>query len=224
MEVVLTGNELVELVSRQLKSSFILSNEEADCLHSVIDAVIQRCSICFSKCRNKYYSKDEKTIFNPFHSGQYTIFLYWLSRTIFLNYRDRCSSLCDRIYYLNRMLNGIDLFYEIDMPNYFMLEHPLGSVLGRAVYANGFTFSQQCTVGGSKGIYPVLGTNVILFSGAKVLGNSRIGNNVLISANTYVLDLEIPDYSLIFGRPRDYVIKSIDEEYFSDFRSFDLLD
>lgn len=224
MENVPTKDELLELVSRQLKNIFTLSGDEVDCLHSVIDAAVQRCYKCFSKCRNKYYSKNGKVFFNPYHSGQYTIFLYWLSRTIFLNHRNKHSSLCDRIYYLNKMLNGIDLFYEVEMPDYFMLDHPLGSVLGKAVYANGFSFSHQCTVGNNKGIYPVFGTNVRLFSGAKVLGNCRIGSNVLISANTYVLDLDIPDYSLIFGMPRDYVIKSIDEKYFSDFRSFDLLD
>ena len=142
---------------------------------------------------------------------------------MFLSHKDKHLSLCDRIYYLNRMLNGVDLFYEVDMPTYFMLDHPLGSVMGRAVYADGFSFSQQCTVGSNKGIYPVLGKNVTLFSGAKVLGNSTLGSNVIVSANTYILDLEVPDYSLVFGRPRDYVIRKIDEEQFTDFKSFDLI-
>ena len=55
-----------------------------------------------------------------------------------------------------------------------------------------------------------------------MLGNCSIGSNVLVSANTYLLDIDIPDFSLVFGRPRDYVVKSIGEEYFQQFSQIDL--
>jgi serine acetyltransferase len=48
------------------------------------------------------------------------------------------------------------------------------------------------------GNQPVLGRGVVLFPGAKVLGNTRIGNNVFITANTVVQNMEIPDNSVVF--------------------------
>lgn len=40
--------------------------------------VISRCEYCFSRTKNKYYSCDGETYFNPYQSAQYTIFLYFL--------------------------------------------------------------------------------------------------------------------------------------------------
>lgn len=48
-------------------------------------------------------------------------------------------------------MNGVDLFYAIELPQKFGAEHPLGSVMGRAKYSEGFFFYQGCTVGGTVG-------------------------------------------------------------------------
>ena len=222
MSLSISRNELLGLVIRQLDSLFTCSAQDTSCLDEYLDQVIARCLDQFSRITNKYYSRDEKVFFNAFHSGQYSIFLYWLSRYIFQEKGERHRSLCDRLFYLNKTLNSLDLYYEIEMPPYFLLDHPLGSVMGRAGYKNGFVFSQQCTVGGNKSIYPIFGENVILFSGANVLGKCSIGSNVLISANTCVIDIDIPDFSIVYGRPRDYVVKSIGDEYFQQFNPFNL--
>ena len=47
-------------------------------------------------------------------------------------------------------MNGVDLFYAIELPPVFGAEHPLGSVMGRAKYGEGFFFYQGCTVGGTR--------------------------------------------------------------------------
>ena len=48
-------------------------------------------------------------------------------------------------------MNSVDLFYAIELPQKFGAEHPLGSVMGRAKYGDGFFFYQGCTVGGTDG-------------------------------------------------------------------------
>lgn len=53
--------------------------------------------------------------------------------------------LADKIYYLNKMMNSVDLFYEIELPMHFGLEHPLGTIMGRAKFGDYFYFYQQCT-------------------------------------------------------------------------------
>lgn len=52
----------------------------------------------------------------------------------------------EKIYYLNKALNGIDIFYDINMPNIWRTEHPIGAVMGRAKYGDRFFFYQGCVV------------------------------------------------------------------------------
>lgn len=105
------------------------------------------------------------------------------------------------------MQASADIYYEVEMPEYFFVEHPLGTVVGRAQIGNGLVLYQGCTIGGNGGSYPVIGENVFLFSNAKILGKSHIGNNVLVGANTYIKDTDIPDNSLVFGQYPNLVIK-----------------
>jgi serine O-acetyltransferase len=123
-------------------------------------------------------------------------------------------SLADRVYYLNKALNGVDLYHEVELPEIFGLDHPLGSVMGRARYSDFFFFSQSCTVGNSRGTYPQFGEEVLMLSGAKVLGNCDIGSHVILSANSYVKDTNIPSCSIVFGSSPDLVIKQKPLEYF----------
>jgi serine O-acetyltransferase len=113
-------------------------------------------------------------------------------------------------------LNHLDLFYEVNLPKVFFLDHPVCSVIGRAVYGELFSFSQNCTVGNNKGVYPTIGRNVRMASGSKVLGDCRIGDNVIISANAYVKDTDIPSCSLVFGSSPNLVLKSRSESYFNE--------
>lgn len=62
---------------------------------------------------NKYYSLKGETYFNPFQSAQYTIFLYYFSNQIFRI--GICRLLADKLYYLNKIMNACDLFYEIEL-------------------------------------------------------------------------------------------------------------
>jgi serine O-acetyltransferase len=117
------------------------------------------------------------------------------------------THLADKLYYLNKIMHACDIYHEVVLPENFFLEHPVGTVLGRAKYGNKFFAMQNCTVGGNKGKYPVIGENVKLYSGAKILGNSRIGNNVSISANTYVKDTDIPDNVTVFGSWPNLILK-----------------
>ena len=148
--------------------------------------------------------------FNPYHSVQYMIFLYYLSHEIYANTQN--TILCDKIYYLNKIMNSVDLFYAIELPQKFGAEHPLGSVMGRAKYGEGFFFYQGCTVGGTYGkngeiYYPVLGENVQMFANSSILGRCNVGNNVKIGAGTLIKNEDIPSDSIVFGQSPHLIIK-----------------
>ena len=196
---------LIDLLSKQL-AFFLVKKGEIEVIKSVFNDVIKRLNICFAANKNKYYSKNGLPYFNPFHSGQYCIFLYYLSNTIYINDVSN-KTLCDKIYFLNRMLNCCDLFYEVNLPDVFMVDHPLGSVIGRGEIGNYFEFSQGCTIGNNKGIYPKLGENVTMLSNSKIIGKSKIGNNVIIAANTFIKDQNVPNNSIVFGSSPNLIFK-----------------
>ncbi|SDT95337.1 LbetaH domain-containing protein [Halopseudomonas salegens] len=198
---------LQKLVAHQIHNLFFLSATESAALDRVLPAVLQKTEVCFRGSSNKYYTKDGQTFFSVYHSGQYCIFLYFLAREVFLD-RSASRDLADKVYYLNKALNSLDLYYEVEMPPVFHLDHPLGAVLGRAVYGMNFTFSQQCTVGNNKGVYPCIGDNVQMLSGSKILGHCHIGDNVVLAANAYVKDTDIPPDSIVFGSSPDLTIKA----------------
>ena len=114
--------------------------------------------------------------FDPLNVTQYTMFLYEMSRLIILN---GCNELSDKIYGILKMISSADIFYGVDLPDIYFFDHPQGSVIGRAEYNDYFTFSQGCTVGNNKGVYPSFEEHVTLFSGAKILGNCHVGNHVI---------------------------------------------
>lgn len=213
-------SDLLSLLARQIDNFFALGAGEKDLLAAVLPEALEKVEHCFARIDNKYYRRPDGLYFSPFHSGQYTVFLYIVARTLFERHPAR-TVLADKVYYLNKCMNGLDLFYEVKMPPVFFLDHPLGTVLGRGTFGNYFSFFQNCTVGGNKDVYPTIGENVQLLSGSKVVGRSRIGDNVIISANSYVKDTDIPPCSLVFGNSPNLVIKPRDPAYFRQNFLFD---
>lgn len=165
---------------------------------------------CFSFLKNKYFNRNGKAYFSPLQTSQYTIFLYYLSRA--LKNIAKNEELASGVYALNKMLHSVDLFYEVELPDVFYLDHPLGSVIGRGSFSNFFQFRQNCTVGNNRGIFPVFGINVQLWSGVTIVGNCKIGDHVIFSSGTYVKDQDIPPFSIVFGRSPNLVIKPLDPE------------
>ena len=202
----ISKKQLIELLVNQLSGFFPLDEKEIKILEYNTDTVLERCLNCFNEIDNKYFRKNGQVIFSPYHSGQYLIYLYYFSNT--------CSNsgykeLADKLYYLNKILNSCDIYHELNLPKVFFLEHPVGSVFGRAKYGNNFMAFQSCTVGGNKDSYPDLGANFKMYSGSKILGNCIVGDNVTLAANTYVKDTNIPSNTLVFGMSPNLIIKHL---------------
>lgn len=103
------------------------------------------------------------------------------------------------IYRNARREFGCDLYYEVELPEHMRLVHPLGTVLGRATYGDYLVAYNNVSVGSDVDRnYPTLGEGVVLFGGARVLGNTRVGNNVWITANTVVQNVVVPDNVVVF--------------------------
>jgi serine O-acetyltransferase len=220
MHISISIEQLTELVVRQLNNLFGLGKEETELLTGSMAETVKKVEYCFSFNTTRYYRKGTDVFFNPFQAAQYTIFLYFLGRILFE--KNGNSILADKVYYLNRALNGVDLYYEVKLPEVFGLDHPLGSVIGRGRFSNFFHFSQGCTVGNNHGVYPSFAENVIMLAGSTVIGKSHIGDKCIISANTYIKEQDIPGNSVVFGVSPNLVIKKIDDSYFLKYSNFSL--
>lgn len=165
-----------------------------------LEAAYKRALYCFSRNTNKF----KKGTIDVHHTGQYAILLCYLARVAF-EAGDRETA--DRVYALNKALHGFDIFYEVELPNVFFMEHPVGTVLGRAKYSDRLFLGQNVTVGGNKGCYPTIGENVCLHAGCMVVGDSHLGNNIEVSAQAFIRDEVIPDNCLVFGKSPNLVIK-----------------
>lgn len=202
--------DILKLVLHQLDNMFMLNGEERIELEEAFPEVLDKLKYCFDKTVNKYYQKQlggvKYAYFNPFHSCQYTIFLYFFSKVVSVNSQN--TLLADKLYYLNKMLNGCDLFYQIDLPSFWGCEHPCGSIMGRAQYGEGFYFYQCCTVGGNHNLYPVIGNNVCMYAHSQIIGNCHIGDNVKVGAGCLIKDQDVTANSLVFGQSPHLIIKS----------------
>lgn len=166
------------------------------------------------ECYRKTVTKtNDQYITNIYYNSKYwSIFLYYLSHKMFLEgNRDEA----DCVYYLNKVMNSVDWYYEIELPKHFMVEHPLGSVLGRAKYGDYLFIYQGVTIGGNYNRegelrYPIIGNNVLLYADSTVLGNSVIGDNVIVSGGSYIKNENIPSNSIVFGRTPNVKVKNMD--------------
>lgn len=194
------------LLLRQIRSLFGLRPRERRAISQAVGQALEDLETCFAPNCNKYFRTDEQVVFDCSHTVQYCIFLYKVSRRLSLTAGGDLSG-ANKVYALNKALHGVDIYHEVILPEVFTCDHPVGSVLGRARYGERFSFSQHCTVGGNKGKYPNIGSNVRLLVGATVIGDSSIGDNVIISANSFVKDSVVPSDSLVFGNSPELVIK-----------------
>jgi serine O-acetyltransferase len=83
----------------------------------------------------------------------------------------------------------------------FVLIHSQGVVINTAVRGGcRIRIEHQVTIGAEKGRAPVLGDDIFIGAGAKVIGGGRIGNGVKIGANAVVVD-SAPDGATMVGIP-----------------------
>ena len=107
--------------------------------------------------------------------------------------------------HLARIATGIEIHPAAVIGRRVFIDHGCGVVIGEtAEVGDDCTIYQGVTLGGTgkdKGKrHPTLGNNVMVGSGAKVLGPITIGDNVRIAAGAVVLDA-IPENSTAVGVP-----------------------
>jgi len=114
------------------------------------------------------------------------------------------------LYRRARNLYGIELPYTAQIGQGVIIEHQHGVVIhGNAVIGNNCIIRQGVTIGNRymdrPTEAPVMGDNVNIGAGAKLLGNITIGDNVNIGANAVVIN-SFPANNIVVGIPAKSLI------------------
>ena len=109
------------------------------------------------------------------------------------------------VSHIGRMLTGIEIHPAAKIGKRLFIDHGMGVVIGEtAEIGDDVTLYHGVTLGGvsiEKGKrHPTIGNNVVIGSGAKVLGSFRVGDNSNIGSNAVVLR-EVPDNCTVVGNP-----------------------
>lgn len=136
------------------------------------------------------------------YSGLHAIMLH---RPAHFLYRHKWFFLARLFSQFARFLTGIEIHPGAKIGKGVFIDHGSGVVIGETTeIGDGCTIYQGATLGGTgkeKGKrHPTLGKNVLVGSGAKILGPFKVGDNSKIAANAVVLE-EIPPNSTAVGVP-----------------------
>ena len=127
---------------------------------------------------------------------------------------------------LNRFITGIEIHPGAKIGKGFFIDHGMGVVIGETTeIGDNVTLYQGVTLGGTgkeKGKrHPTLGNNIVVGTGAKVLGPVKIGDNVKIGAGAVVLK-DVPPGSTVVGIPGKAVVRERINFSETDFTKVDL--
>jgi len=113
---------------------------------------------------------------------------------------------------ISKFFNGCVIGRGAEFGPGFVLMHPIGVVINGGVKGgNNVVIESGVVIGAARNGFPVqvpvLGNNVFIGAGAKILGGIRIGNNVKIGANAVVVK-DVPDNVTAAGIPARIISQS----------------
>ena len=206
----LNKNELKSYIGAQLEHFFPdkYRFEGAD-IDAAIDLGLERLEYCFREITFPAYSDDSgQTFFSHLHADQYAQFLYFFSNSLWKMSQNKPA--CDKIMYLNRTLNNFFFSYKGHLPDIFFLGHPIGTVIGNAVYSDYLVLLQNVTINTSSdedgNPAPVLGKGLFMGAGSKIIGNKPVGDRVFISVDTVVYNQKIDDDKVVLTDAKGNIV------------------
>jgi serine O-acetyltransferase len=135
----------------------------------------------------------------------------WFHRVSHYFYQKKWYVLARFISQVGRFFTQIEIHPGAKIGEGLFIDHGAGVVIGEtAEVGNDVTIYQGVTLGGTgkeKGKrHPTIGNNVVISTGAKVLGSFKVGDNVRIGAGSVVLK-EVPSNCTVVGVPGRIVVK-----------------
>jgi serine O-acetyltransferase len=147
------------------------------------------------------------------YPGFHAVVLHRIAHRI---YQARWYTLARVVSQFSRTLTGIEIHPGARIGRRFFIDHGMGVVIGEtAEIGDDVLLYQGVTLGGTGKDtgkrHPTLGNGVVIGTGAKVLGNIRIGDHSKVGAGSVVVR-PVPDHSTVVGIP-GRVVGDLDANY-----------
>lgn len=178
------------------------------------------CGILFKTLSNDLKSILER---DPAARNGFEVFLLysgfhaviWYRAAHFL-YTHKMKFLGRMISQLGRWFTGVEIHPAAKIGRGLLIDHGSGVVIGETAEVGDYcTIYQGVTLGGTGKEHgkrhPTVGNNVMIGSGAKVLGPFTVGDNSKIAAGAVVLS-EVPPNSTAVGIPARIIHKDCEKE------------
>ena len=141
------------------------------------------------------------------YSGLHAIWLHRIAHKLYLK---GWVLLPRMISNFGRFVTGIEIHPGATIGEGLFIDHGTGIVIGEtAELGKNVTLYQGVTLGGtgkeSGKRHPTIGNNVVVASGAKVLGSFTVGDHAKIGAGSVVLKA-VPAYATVVGIPGRVVV------------------
>lgn len=136
------------------------------------------------------------------YPGFHAVLLHRLAHSL---YTSGWYTLARFVSQFSRFFTGIEIHPGATIGRRFFIDHGMGVVIGEtAEIGDDVLLYQGVTLGGTGKEtgkrHPTLGDGVVVGTGAKILGNIRIGDHVKIGAGSVVVH-PVPPHSTVVGVP-----------------------
>lgn len=127
-------------------------------------------------------------------------YMYWWRK-----YETKKSIFSKLILYQHGKKYGLEISTDAEIGEELYLGHPYNiTVAGGVKIGKHVSLHKGCTIGrenrGSREGSPQIGNRVWIGINATVVGNIRIGEDVMICPNSFV-NFDVPDHSVVIGNP-----------------------
>lgn len=149
---------------------------------------------------------------DPAAKGVWQVVLLYPGFHVLISHKMAHCCYRHRLFFLARLISQISRFFTLieihpgaKIGKGLFIDHGAGVVIGETAEIGDYcTIYHNVTLGGTgkeKGKrHPTVGNNVLIGTGAKILGPFKIGDNAMIGANAVVLN-EVPPGATVVGVP-----------------------
>ena len=135
---------------------------------------------------------------------------YVMVRNIFyarVAYNHRCYA--KFLSLIARPLPLLDISSTAEIGGGLIVQHGYGTIIAPRKIGKNCWVNQGVTIGYTNDDdCPTIGDNVIVYAGAKILGDVHVGNNVIVAANAVVVK-DVEDNCVVGGVPAKVIKKQV---------------
>lgn len=123
-------------------------------------------------------------------------------------HRVKCSNLSSwilsHIFQLIYKPSASLIIYTSDIGPGLFIQHGISTIVAAKKIGVNAWINQQVTIGHNGDLSPIIGDNVTIRAGAKVIGEVHVGNNSIVGANAVVVK-DVPPNCVVVGVPAKIV-------------------